>query len=94
MGGGARGPRLPKRSVIEKLTQKGPECLPEMLGVLSCFKETGFNEAKCAAQMRALSECTAQQVCFFRRLYVYCVFAWVRRCRQLLATVLPVSIVV
>jgi len=62
MGAGARGPKLPKRSVIEKLTQNGPECVPEMMGLLTCFKDTGFNEAKCAAQMNSLSECVGRQV--------------------------------
>ncbi len=62
MGSSARRPRLPKRSVIEKLTKKGPECLPEMMGLLSCFKENNFNEARCQSNMRALSECVARQV--------------------------------
>lgn len=62
MGASARGPRLPKRSLIERLTQKGPECVSEMLSVLSCFKENAFNEARCSTQMRALSDCVSKQV--------------------------------
>lgn len=62
MGASARGPKLPKRSVIERLTRKGPECLPEMMAMLSCFKEASFNEAKCVNQMRSLSQCVSQQV--------------------------------
>lgn len=64
MGVSARGPKLPKRNVIERLTKKGPECLPQMMIVLSCFKENSFNEAKCATQMRALSECVGRQVSY------------------------------
>lgn len=62
MGAGARGPKLPKRSAIERLTRKGPECLPEMMAMLSCFKDSNFNEARCAGQMRSLSECVSRQV--------------------------------
>ncbi|CDF38279.1 unnamed protein product [Chondrus crispus] len=61
MGAGARGPKLPKRSAIERLTRKGPECLPEMMAMLSCFKDSNFNEARCAGQMRSLSECVSRQ---------------------------------
>ena len=61
--GGARRPRLPKRSVIERLTQKGPECMPEMMAMLGCFKDNNFNEQKCASSMKALNECVSRQVC-------------------------------
>lgn len=62
MGGSARRPRLPKRSVIERLTKKGPECVTEMMGLLACFKDNNFNEARCQQNMRALQECVGRQV--------------------------------
>lgn len=61
MAVGARGPQLPKRRVIERLTRKGGECVAEMMGVLTCFKETGFNEGRCSAQLRLLSECVGRK---------------------------------
>lgn len=61
---GARGPRLPKRSVIERMTQQSVQCVPEMMAVLTCFKDKNYDEARCASQMRVLNECvgkTAEQ---------------------------------
>lgn len=34
----------------------------EMMALLSCFKDTTFNEAKCAGQMRALHDCVSKKV--------------------------------
>ncbi|PXF48462.1 hypothetical protein BWQ96_01631 [Gracilariopsis chorda] len=62
MGAASRGPRLPKRRTIERLTKRGPECVMEMMALLSCFKESSFNEAKCAGQMRALHDCVSRKV--------------------------------
>jgi hypothetical protein len=60
-GGSARGPRLPKRSVIERLTKQPPQCVQEMMSMLTCFKESNYDEARCAQQMRALNECVGRQ---------------------------------
>lgn len=62
MGGKSRvGPKLPKRSVIERLTQAPVACVQEMMAVLTCFKDQNYNEARCAAQMRTLSECVSNK---------------------------------
>jgi hypothetical protein len=58
---GASGPRLPKRSVIERLTQQPVPCVLEMMTLLTCFKDNNYNEQKCASGMRALSECVKNQ---------------------------------
>jgi hypothetical protein len=62
MGGKARaGPKLPKRSVIERLTQTPVACVQEMMALLTCFKDTNYNEARCASQMRLLSDCVSNK---------------------------------
>jgi hypothetical protein len=58
---GVRGPRLPKLSVIERLTQQPVQCVQEMMAVLTCFKDNNYSEQKCAGSMRALSECVQRQ---------------------------------
>lgn len=62
MGGNIRQPKLPRRSVIEKFTKSGAECIPEMMTWLTCVKDANFNESKCASQMLQLSECVSRQV--------------------------------
>lgn len=57
MGKPRPGAKLPKRSVIERLTRAPAACAQEMLSVLSCFKDNNFNEARCGGQMKALAEC-------------------------------------
>lgn len=61
MGGNIRQPKLPRRSVIEKFTKRGSECIPEMMGWLSCLKDANFNESKCSSHMLRLSECVSRQ---------------------------------
>jgi hypothetical protein len=61
MGKTRVGPKLPKRSVIERLTQAPVACVQEMMGVLTCFKDHNYSEARCASQMRLLSECVGNR---------------------------------
>lgn len=61
MGKPRVGTKLPKRSVIERLTRTPAACAQEMIGVLSCLKDNNFSEPRCANQMRALSECVANR---------------------------------
>lgn len=53
--------RLPKRSVIERMTQQPAQCIPEMMALLGCFREHQYDEARCAAQMRTLSDCARRE---------------------------------
>lgn len=55
--------RLPKRSFIEKLTEKPSQCISEMMAVLGCFQANNYNDVQCASQIRVLNECVQSQVC-------------------------------
>lgn len=60
MGGRTfRQPRLPKRSVIERLTATTAPCVAETAALLSALKATGFDERRVAAEMGALRACIA-----------------------------------
>lgn len=61
---GGRVPKLPKRSVIERITKKSSQCLPEMMSVLNCMKDSNFNDTKCSSEMLKLTECVSRQASY------------------------------
>lgn len=60
MGGRTfRQPRLPKRSVIERLTATTTPCVVETTALLSALKASGFDDSRVASEMGALRACIA-----------------------------------
>jgi len=60
MGGRTfRQPRLPKRSVIERLTATTAPCVAETTALLAALKANGFDDRRVAAEMGALRACMA-----------------------------------
>lgn len=57
MGGPSELKVVPKKSRRRNLT-----CYPEFLSVISCFKKTNLDDAKCQGEIKALNECMTAAV--------------------------------